>query len=139
MAVLQIGDRILVKAHRRLLAGSRLEEMGGTIREEQNWIGGSSYNPCSAAFVPPPPEYVPELLEDLCNFANSDSLSAVAQAALAHAQFETIHPFVDGNGRIGRASPPPGACRPGASPNLARPGDVVAGLHRRAYGHQVPR
>jgi Fic family protein len=98
-----ITPEVLLEAHRRLLAGSRLEELGGTIREEQNWIGGSSYNPCSATFVPPPPEYVPELLEDLCNFANSDSLSAVTQAALAHAQFETIHPFVDGNGRIGRA------------------------------------
>ncbi len=97
-----ITPELLLEAHRRLLAGSRLEEMGGTIREEQNWIGGSSYNPCSAA-LSPPPEYVPELLEDLCNFTNSDSLSAVTQAALAHAQFETIHPFVDGNGRIGRA------------------------------------
>ncbi len=101
------GDDItretLLEAHRRLLSGSPLQDIGGNIREEQNWIGGSSYNPCSAAFVPPPPEYVPELLEDLCNFSNTDSLSAVTQAALAHAQFETIHPFVDGNGRIGRA------------------------------------
>ncbi|MFZ0890159.1 MAG: Fic family protein [Candidatus Binataceae bacterium] len=93
----------LLEAHRRLLAGTRLEEMGGHIRQEQNWIGGSSFNPCSAAFVPPPPEYVPDLLEDLCAFCNTDSLPGVAQAALAHAQFETIHPFVDGNGRIGRA------------------------------------
>ena len=101
------GDDItletLFEAHRRLLAGTRLEEMGGRIREEQNWIGGSSYNPCSAAFVPPPPEYVADLLKDLCAFCNTDSLPAVIQAALAHAQFETIHPFVDGNGRIGRA------------------------------------
>jgi Fic family protein len=101
------GDDInletLFEAHRRLFDGTRLEEMGGRLREEQNWIGGSSYNPCSAAFVPPPPEYVPDLLEDLCAFCNTDSLPAVIQAALAHAQFETIHPFVDGNGRIGRA------------------------------------
>lgn len=93
----------LLEAHRRLLAGTPLEAMGGQIREEQNWIGGSNYNPCSAAFVPPPPEDVPRLLEDLCAFCNSDSLPAVTQAALAHAQFETIHPFADGNGRIGRA------------------------------------
>jgi Fic family protein len=101
------GDEItlatLLEAHRRLLAGTPLEAMGGHIREEQNWIGGSSYNPCSAAFVPPPEEYVRELLNDLCAFCNTDSLPAVTQAALAHAQFETIHPFVDGNGRIGRA------------------------------------
>ncbi len=100
------GDDItletLLEAHRRLLAGTHLEEMGGRIRDRQNWIGGSNYNPCSAAFVPPPPEYVAELLEDLCGFSNTDWLPAVAQAALAHAQFETIHPFVDGNGRIGR-------------------------------------
>lgn len=93
----------LLEAHRRLLAGTHLEEMGGHIREKQNWIGGSNFNPCSAAFVPPPPEYVDDLLEDLWGFSNADSLPAVAQAALAHAQFETIHPFVDGNGRIGRA------------------------------------
>ena len=73
------------------------------MRTEQNWIGGASHNPCSAAFVPPPPERVPDLLIDLCAFCNEDSLPAVAQAAIAHAQFETIHPFVDGNGRTGRA------------------------------------
>ena len=93
---------LLLGAHHRLLAGTALDDTGGHIREEQNWIGGSSYNPCSAAFVPPPPEEVGRLLEDLCAFCNTDSLSPVVQAALAHAQFETIHPFVDGNGRIGR-------------------------------------
>ena len=99
----EITLEVLLEAHRRLLAGTRLEEIGGHIRQEQNWIGGSSYNPCSAAFVPPPPDHVQELLDDLCAFCNTESLPAVAQAALAHAQFETIHPFVDGNGRIGRA------------------------------------
>lgn len=101
------GDRItlqtLFEAHRRLLFATPLSEMGGQVRREQNWIGGSSYNPCSAAFVPPPEGHLHDLLEDLCAFCNTDSLPAVAQAAIAHAQFETIHPFVDGNGRIGRA------------------------------------
>jgi Fic family protein len=69
----------------------------------QNWIGGSDYNPCSASFIPPPPEQVLSLLEDLCVFGSGDELPPVAQAAIAHAQFETIHPFVDGNGRTGRA------------------------------------
>ncbi len=100
------GDDItvetLLEAHRRLLAGTHLSQMGGHIREGQNWVGGSSYNPCSAAFVPPPKEYVRDLLDDLCEFCSTDSLPAVTQAALAHAQFETIHPFVDGNGRVGR-------------------------------------
>ena len=99
----QITVEMLLEAHRRLMAGTRLEEHGGRVREVQNWIGGSSYNPCSAAFVPPPPEDVAALLEDLCAFCNEDSLPALAQAAIAHAQFETIHPFVDGNGRAGRA------------------------------------
>jgi Fic family protein len=80
-----------------------LESNGGRFREQQNWIGGSDYNPCSADFVPPPPELVEGLMEDLCAFCNTDDLPAVAQAAIAHAQFETIHPFVDGNGRMGRA------------------------------------
>lgn len=101
------GDTItvdtLLETHRLIMAGTRLDDHGGRIRTVQNWIGGSGYNPCSASFVPPPPEYVPDLLEDLCEFCNDDSLPALAQAAIAHAQFETIHPFVDGNGRAGRA------------------------------------
>jgi fido (protein-threonine AMPylation protein) len=93
----------LLEVHRRLLAGTRLAEHDGQIRTQQNWIGGSGYNPCSATFVPPPPDEVRVLLEDLCAFCNQDSLPAVAQAAIAHTQFETIHPFIDGNGRTGRA------------------------------------
>ena len=101
------GDNItvhhLLETHRLLLQGTRLDEYAGRVRKEQNWIGGSSYNPCSASFVPPPPELVEGLMEDLCAFCNGDDLPAVVQAAMAHAQFETIHPFVDGNGRTGRA------------------------------------
>ncbi len=101
------GDEIaltsLLEIHRRLLSGTWLEEHGGRVRAQQNWIGGSAHNPCSAVFVPPPPEMLAQLLDDLCAFCNEDSLPAVAQAAIAHAQFETIHPFVDGNGRTGRA------------------------------------
>jgi Fic family protein len=101
------GDEIQVEhllvVHERLMRGTRLEQLGGHVRDAQNWIGGSSYNPCSAAFVPPPPGHLAQLLDDLCRFCNDDALPAVAQAALAHAQFETIHPFVDGNGRTGRA------------------------------------
>jgi Fic family protein len=98
----EIALERLLEVHRQLLRGTWLQEHAGVVRGQQNWIGGSSYNPCSAAFVPPPPEHVPGLLEDLCAFCNEDSLPAVAQAAIAHAQFETIHPFADGNGRTGR-------------------------------------
>lgn len=94
---------VLLEIHRRLLVGTRLEAHGGRFRTEQNWIGGSAFNPCSAEYIPPPHEFVPELVDDLCSFCNMDSLPIVAQAAVAHAQFETIHPFVDGNGRVGRA------------------------------------
>ncbi|MDP9024565.1 MAG: Fic family protein [Candidatus Eremiobacteraeota bacterium] len=107
MDAVSVADDIavdhLLEVHRRLLANTRLAEYAGSIRKQQNWIGGSSYNPCSAAFVPPPPELVADLLIDLCAFCNDDALPAAAQAAIAHAQFETIHPFVDGNGRVGRA------------------------------------
>ncbi|MGC2128891.1 MAG: Fic family protein [Candidatus Aquilonibacter sp.] len=94
---------LLREVHRRLLASTPLVKIGGIIRTTQNWIGGSSYNPCSASYVPPPSELVHDLLIDLCDFCNGDELPVVVQAALAHAQFEAIHPFADGNGRVGRA------------------------------------
>ncbi len=99
----EISLELILETHRRLLQSTNLAKYGGRLRDIQNWIGGSSYNPCRAEFVPPPPDLVPELMADLCRFCNDDSLPAVAQAAIAHAQFETIHPFVDGNGRVGRA------------------------------------
>jgi len=73
------------------------------IRSEQNWIGGAASSPRDAEFVPPPPELVPDLLDDLCAFCNREDVPASVQAGIAHAQFETIHPFADGNGRVGRA------------------------------------
>ena len=88
--------------HHELLASTRDAEQGGVVRSVQNWIGGHSDGPRGAEFVPPPPERVPALLDDLCEFASRDDLPAVVQAAIVHAQFETIHPFADGNGRVGR-------------------------------------
>ena len=93
----------LLGIHEILMERSPTPRLGGVIREEQNWIGGSSYNPCSARFVPPPAEHVQGLLEDLTVYINGDEHPALVQAAIAHAQFETIHPFADGNGRTGRA------------------------------------
>lgn len=73
------------------------------LRTVQNWIGGSNWNPIDAAFVPPPAALVPPLIDDLIGYLNGATHSPVLQAALVHAQFETIHPFTDGNGRVGRA------------------------------------
>jgi len=89
--------------HRRLTARGPHPHIAGVIRTEQNWIGGNDYNPCGADFVPPPADEVDRLLADLCSAINDTTLSPLVQAALVHAQFETIHPFSDGNGRTGRA------------------------------------
>ncbi len=123
----------LLGIHERLLTGTSLEEHGGKVRNQQNWIGGSSYNPCSAAFVPPPCEYVCELLQDLCRFCNDDSLPTIAQTALAHAQFETIHPFIDGNGRTGRALIHVILRRRGLAPGVVPPVSLVLATWSRDY------
>jgi len=94
----------LLDAHRTLMAEDPVDaRYAGRIRDVQNWISGSDHSPIGAVHVPPPPELVPELLDDLLAFTARDDLDPVAQAAIAHAQFESIHPFTDGNGRIGRA------------------------------------
>jgi Fic family protein len=100
-AVIEVGD--VLELHRRLLDGTRDQHFGGVIRTEQNWVGGPGMSPCRAEYVPPPPDKVPQLLEDLCAYMSGDDHPALVQAAIAHAQFETIHPFADGNGRTGRA------------------------------------
>jgi Fic family protein len=123
----------ILEVHRRLLAGTRLAEHAGRIREQQNWIGGSAFNPCSAVFVPPPKEEVERLLQDLCDFSNGDSLPAVAQAALAHAQFETIHPFADGNGRTGRALLHVILKRRGLAPRVLAPVSLVLATWSTSY------
>ena len=93
------ADRLLA-LHRSLLPDS--PEHHGT-RSTQNGVGGSSAPPLDADFVPPPPELVPDLVADLLTYLNGATHAPLIQAALVHAQFETIHPFADGNGRVGRA------------------------------------
>lgn len=73
------------------------------LRTEQNWVGGSGWSPLRAQFVPPPESDVPRLVDNLAQFITATEGNPVVRAAIAHAQFETIHPFVDGNGRTGRA------------------------------------
>lgn len=75
----------------------------GQLRTVQHWIGGSNRSPAGAVHVPPEPRRVPELIEDLVRFMRRTDLDPMVQAALAHAQFESIHPFTDGNGRVGRS------------------------------------
>lgn len=94
----------LLKAHHDLFARVPAETVrAGSVRHRQNWVGGSDYSPRGALHVPPPPETVEDYLDDLFLFANRDDMPALAQAAIVHAQFESIHPFTDGNGRLGRA------------------------------------
>lgn len=93
----------LLAIHSSLMLGSPTPEIAGEIRSVQNWIGKSSYGPLDVDYIPPPPEELSALLNDLVAFINKDNLSPVVQAAIAHAQFELIHPFMDGNGRTGRA------------------------------------
>ncbi|MEI7813658.1 MAG: Fic family protein [Coriobacteriia bacterium] len=123
----------LLRIHERVLQASDLREHAGKMRVGQSWIGGSSYNPCDAAFVPPPPDEVPALLEDLAAFCNDTSLPAVAQAAIAHAQFETIHPFVDGNGRTGRAIIHVLLRRRGLAPSWCPPVSLVLATMKDDY------
>jgi Fic family protein len=100
---LPISVRLLCEAHRLLMGGARgAGKQPGELRRSQNWIGGTRLG--NAAFVPPPPQQVGDLLSDLERFIHvaDPELSPLVRIALIHAQFETIHPFLDGNGRIGR-------------------------------------
>jgi Fic family protein len=117
--------------HRELAIVPPLDRIAGRLREEQGWIGGAS--PPHAEYVSPPHRYVPELMEDLCRFMNRDDLSPVAQAAIAHAQFETIHPFGDGNGRVGRCLVHVLFRRRGIAPAYVPPVSLVLGANKDAY------
>jgi Fic family protein len=99
---LPLATRLLCDTHRLLMSGARgADKQPGEIRRSQNWIGGT--RPGNARFVPPPPDLVPEALSDLAKWIHAPSpLPPLVRAGLAHVQFETIHPFLDGNGRVGR-------------------------------------
>lgn len=98
-----LSGRLLREVHRVLMTGGRATGYAspGEYRTTQNWIGGAS--PASAMFVPPPADVIPAAMSDLERFLHAeDDYPALLKAGLAHAQFETIHPFPDGNGRTGR-------------------------------------
>lgn len=99
---LPLSTRLLCEAHKRLMKGVRgANKQPGKLRRSQNWIGGS--RPSTARFVPPPANIVPDAMAALDEWIHDDDpLPPLVRAGLAHVQFETIHPFLDGNGRIGR-------------------------------------
>jgi Fic family protein len=123
----------LLELHRILFAGTEDDRFGGRIRERQNWIGGSSVSPRRAEFIPPPASEVRRLLDDLCTFASRADLPPVAQAAIAHAQFETIHPFADGNGRVGRALIHVILRRRAVAPRFVPPVSLVLVANAKSY------
>jgi Fic family protein len=102
-------------------------------RTVQNWIGGSDWHPLDAQFVPPPPEHVGALMDDLVQYANGATHAALIQAALVHAQFETIHPYTDGNGRVGRALIHTVLTRRGLTPSAVLPLSLVLLTRSDAY------
>lgn len=140
-----ISHEVLHGWHKRII-GPRLpsDHIAGEYRRTQNWIGFWGSTPLNATFVPPPPELIGPLMDDLVGFANVRTLSSIVHAAIAHAHFETIHPYGDGNGRVGRLliyrilssrgatalAPPP------ISPGLNHGRDVyIAGLTAYREGH----
>ncbi len=123
----------IVSIHESLMASAPNSGIAGIIRTEQNWIGGNNYNPCGADFVPPPPEHVRRLLDDLCQAIDDTSLPPIVQAGLVHAQFEAIHPFGDGNGRTGRALIHIVLRRRGLAPHYVPPISVVLASRKDEY------
>ena len=98
----EISPASILAVHAALMHGTPTADPGA-FRDQQVWVGGSSVSPHGASFVAPHHDRVPAAIDDLCAFIGRTDVPLVVQCAIAHAQFETIHPFVDGNGRVGRA------------------------------------
>ena len=118
--------------HRKLMGD---DPIAGRIRESQNWIASSLLNnsPRTAVFVPPPPQEVPRLMDDLVKCGNNVAVQPLVQAAIVHAQFETIHPFADGNGRTGRALIHMLLKRRGIMPGCTVPISSALAMRREQY------
>lgn len=122
----------ILAIHRTLMADEP-KSHPGELRREQNWIGGRLGSPLDARYIPPPETDVEPLVDDLVAFLNRDDLPAAAQAAIGHAQFETIHPFVDGNGRVGRCLIHVVLRRRGVAPRFVPPVSIVLAARPNAY------
>ena len=129
----RLSPNDLLEIHAILMERDVTGRSAGKLRDSQNWIGGNDYNPCGADYVPPPPEAVGDLLANLCEFSDSEEAPPLLQAAIAHAQFETIHPFDDGNGRTGRALVQALLRRRGLAPHFVPPISVALSNLRDAY------
>jgi Fic family protein len=127
----RITPKDIADIHAALAVVPPLDRIAGQYRDEQGWIGGAS--PPQADFVPPPHEDVEPLVKDLCEFTNRDDIPPVVQAAIAHAQFETIHPFGDGNGRVGRCLIHVLFRRRGVATRYVPPVSLVLGANKDAY------
>lgn len=121
----------ICEIHRALAVVPPLDSIAGELREEQGWIGGAT--PADAEYVGPPHEKVAGLVDDLCEFMNRNDVSPVTQAAIAHAQFELIHPFGDGNGRVGRCLIHCLLRRRGIAHHHVPPISLVLGANKDAY------
>lgn len=121
----------ITEIHAAMAIVPPLDRIAGQLREEASWIGGTA--PPDAEYVGPPHQHVRPLLEDLCAFMDRDDLPVVQQAAIAHAQFELIHPFGDGNGRVGRCLIHVMFRRRGIAPNYVPPVSLVLGANKDAY------
>ncbi len=139
-AAVALGDRgaalttdDVLAIHGMLMAAESARIRRGAFRQEQNWLGGRLSTPADARYIPPPEDEVESLMLDLVYFMNRDDLPPVAQAAIAHAQFETIHPFVDGNGRVGRALIHVILRRRGLAPAFVPPISVVLASRPHQY------
>ena len=130
---LAAADAVTVADVEQLHAALLPDEKHHGLRRVQNWIGGSSWHPLSAEFVPPPPELVPELMGDLVEYLNGSVHAPLIQAGIVHAQFETIHPFTDGNGRVGRALIHTVLTRRGLTPSAILPVSLVLATLRGRY------
>jgi len=129
-APITVADILTI--HRTLMT-QETDAAPGRLREVQNWLGGRLDSPLDADFVPPPTEAVAGLLEDLVAFLAREDLPPVAQAAIAHAQFETIHPFIDGNGRVGRCLVHVVLRRSRVAPRFVPPVSIVMAARPTSY------